>query len=222
MARSRLTSRPSRRPRDVYALRALLYCMLTGSPPYRTDEAVRGIHDAGTLEQRLGSTAECCTTRRGRWPTATCRGSMLPGRDHRPLPVAAAADRYPNVQAVLNAAGPRAKRARRPLLVLRLPRPWCCLSWRRGRLAFDSALRTSRKRDGAGPGSDRSPPSPSPASRPGSDRRWQILERRRLTRCCALASAIPSPARRLAAREELNAQLRGWRRSHWAQQPSPR
>lgn len=110
---------------DVYALGALLYSMLTGGPPYRSEEALAQIQQAEGLEEQL--------LRYRRWIEQSPRPKAhrrLGGVDralsdiiHRCLSVDPH-KRYANPQAVLDALHARgARRARRPLLVLGLVGP---------------------------------------------------------------------------------------------------
>jgi len=105
---------------DVYALGALLYCMLAGSPPHRTGKAVRQFESTPHLVQRLDRYRQMIE--QSPLPTGhrQVRGvdralAEIVDRCLAPDPE----KRFPNVQAVLDALDVRAaRRAKRPMMVL--------------------------------------------------------------------------------------------------------
>lgn len=105
---------------DVYALGALLYCMLTGGPPYRTGKTVDQFERTPELDRRLAHYRQMIEQSP---PPAQHRkmrrvDKFLAAIVDRCL-AADPAKRFPNVQAVLDALDQRASRlARRPMMIL--------------------------------------------------------------------------------------------------------
>lgn len=110
---------------DVYALGALIYHMLTGSPPFRSDENDRRLSDAKSLEDRLAVYRQI--VRQGPKPSAHRRVSGVDQQLAEIVDRCLAADpakRFPNAQAVLDKLTARERfRARRPLVLLGLVLP---------------------------------------------------------------------------------------------------
>jgi eukaryotic-like serine/threonine-protein kinase len=105
---------------DVYALGAMLYTLLVGAPPHRNDDTVSKIDSASDLADRLARYRHAIRVA----PPAN-EHRRVPGMDRalaeiidRCLAVNAA-DRFANVQEVLDALAARARnRSRLPLMVL--------------------------------------------------------------------------------------------------------
>jgi serine/threonine protein kinase len=110
---------------DVYALGALLYHLLVGEPPHRTDAAEAALRQPASLAERLTTYRRLVET--GPKPTAHRRVSgvdqVLADITDRCL-VIDPARRLPNAQAVLDRFAARDRqRARRPLILTGLVLP---------------------------------------------------------------------------------------------------
>lgn len=110
---------------DVYALGALIYNMLTGSPPYRSEENEQRISSQISLEDRLAAYRQIVET-----SPRPSRHRRVPGVDQQLIEIvdrclaADPAKRFPNAQAVLDKLVSRERfRARRPLILLGLILP---------------------------------------------------------------------------------------------------
>jgi eukaryotic-like serine/threonine-protein kinase len=107
---------------DVFALGALMYCMLTGSPPYRSPETIANLESASEINERLLRYQKALNS------AGTARlHRELPGVDKQLADIIDRCitvnpnQRYGNVQSILLALRQREEtRARKPLMLLGL------------------------------------------------------------------------------------------------------
>jgi len=104
---------------DVYAVGAILYHLLTGNPPHRTEEMQRKLESAATLDERLHVYQKVITDSGVPTEHRQIKGvdGRLAGIVDRCLCVVPS-QRFPNAQAIRNALDDRERiRSRRPMLI---------------------------------------------------------------------------------------------------------
>ena len=110
---------------DVYAVGAIIYRMLTGNPPYRTEQVMNDMNTAGSLPQRLSRYREAIESTPP--PTEHLKKSGMDRALARIVSRCLAVDpnqRYANVQQILQDLNRRElARERKPLMLLGIVGP---------------------------------------------------------------------------------------------------